>query len=128
MRRRAANDRPFFTPSTASMSWLSSSTSISSLSSNGTAPVCGFKLVLESNALVSLELQMLDHTMPLLLKCGWRLLHAPEGSGGSITSDGPFGSCGAITHCERVLMPRSRDDRNKYLLPDISSVGCRRGI
>jgi hypothetical protein len=50
----------------------------------------GFKLILESNALVSLELQMLDHTMPLLLKRGWHLLRAPDGSGGFITSDQPF--------------------------------------
>jgi Protein of unknown function (DUF4238) len=50
----------------------------------------GFKLVLKNNALVSLELQLLDHTMPLLLKRGWHLLRAPEGSGGFITSDRPF--------------------------------------
>lgn len=50
----------------------------------------GFKLVLKNNALVSLELELLDHTMPLLLKRGWHLLRAPEGSGGFITSDRPF--------------------------------------
>ncbi|OIQ66078.1 hypothetical protein GALL_523580 [mine drainage metagenome] len=50
----------------------------------------GFKLVLKNNALVSLELQLLDHIMPLLLKRGWHLLRAPEGSGGFITSDRPF--------------------------------------
>ena len=50
----------------------------------------GFKLVLTNNALVSLELELLDHTMPLLLKRGWHLLRAPEGSGGFITSDRPF--------------------------------------
>jgi Protein of unknown function (DUF4238) len=50
----------------------------------------GFKLVLKNNALVSLELQLLDHTTPLLLRRGWHLLRAPEGSGGFITSDRPF--------------------------------------
>jgi hypothetical protein len=49
-----------------------------------------FKLVLENNALVSLELQMLDHVMPLLFRRGWHLLRAPQGSGGFITSDRPF--------------------------------------
>jgi len=50
----------------------------------------GFKLVLKNNALVSLELQLLDHIMPLLLRRGWHLLRAPAGSGGFITSDCPF--------------------------------------
>lgn len=49
-----------------------------------------FKLVLENNALVSLELQLLDHIMPLLLRRGWHLLRASEGSGGFVTSDRPF--------------------------------------
>ena len=39
-----------------------------------------FKLVLDNNALVSIELQLLDHIMPLLLKRGWHLLRAPAGS------------------------------------------------
>jgi Protein of unknown function (DUF4238) len=50
----------------------------------------GFKLILKNNALISLELQLLDHTMPLLFRRGWHLLRAPEGSGGFITSDRPF--------------------------------------
>jgi Protein of unknown function (DUF4238) len=50
----------------------------------------GFKLVLQNNALVSLELQLLDHIMPLLFRRGWHLLRAPAGSGGFITSDRPF--------------------------------------
>lgn len=50
----------------------------------------GFKLVLDNNALVSTELQLLDHVMPLLFRQGWHLLRAPEGSGGFITSDRPF--------------------------------------
>lgn len=50
----------------------------------------GFKLVLKNNALVSLELELLDHIMPLLLKRGWHLLRAPTDSGGFITSDRPF--------------------------------------
>lgn len=50
----------------------------------------GFKLVLKNNALVSLELQLLDHIMPLLFRRGWHLLRAPAGSGGFITSDRPF--------------------------------------
>jgi hypothetical protein len=49
-----------------------------------------FKLVLGNNALISIELQLLDHVMPLLLRRGWHLLLAPEGSGGFITSDRPF--------------------------------------
>jgi hypothetical protein len=48
------------------------------------------RLVLKNNAFVSLELQLLDHTMPLLFRRGWHLLRAPEGSGGFITSDRPF--------------------------------------
>jgi hypothetical protein len=50
----------------------------------------GFKLVLNNNALISLELQLLDHTMPLLCRRGWHLLRAPERSGAFITSDRPF--------------------------------------
>src|SRR5258708_3238109 len=50
----------------------------------------GFRLVLKNTALVSLELQLLDHIMPLLFRRGWHLLRAPEGSGGFITSDRPF--------------------------------------
>lgn len=50
----------------------------------------GFKLVLKSNAHISLELQLLDHIMPLLFRRGWHLLRASEGSGGFITSDCPF--------------------------------------
>lgn len=49
-----------------------------------------FKIELDKNALVSLEFQLLDHTIPLLHKRGWHLLRAPEGSGGFITSDRPF--------------------------------------
>jgi hypothetical protein len=49
-----------------------------------------FRLVLTNNAFVSLEPQLLDHTMPLLFRRGWHLLRAPEGSGGFITSDRPF--------------------------------------
>jgi Protein of unknown function (DUF4238) len=49
-----------------------------------------FKIELDNNALISLEFQMLDHTIPLLHKRGWHLLRAPEGSGGFITSDRPF--------------------------------------
>jgi hypothetical protein len=50
----------------------------------------GFKLVLENDALVSLELQLLDHIMPLLFRRGWHLLRASAGSDGFITSDRPF--------------------------------------
>ena len=50
----------------------------------------GFRLILKNNALVSLELQFLDHIMPLLFRRGWHLLRAPGGSGGFITSDRPF--------------------------------------
>lgn len=50
----------------------------------------GFKLVLKNNAHISLELQLLDHIMPLLIRRGWHLLRAPEGSGGFISSDRPF--------------------------------------
>jgi uncharacterized protein DUF4238 len=50
----------------------------------------GFRLVLKNNALISLELQLLDHIMPLLFRRGWHLLRTPEGSGGFITSDRPF--------------------------------------
>jgi hypothetical protein len=49
-----------------------------------------FKIELGNNALISLEFQMLDHTIPLLHNRGWHLLRAPEGSGGFITSDRPF--------------------------------------
>ncbi|KQW21043.1 hypothetical protein ASC80_12920 [Afipia sp. Root123D2] len=49
-----------------------------------------FKIALDSNAVISVELQLLDHTIPLLHKRGWHLLRAPEGSGGFITSDRPF--------------------------------------
>jgi hypothetical protein len=49
-----------------------------------------FKLVLGNNALISIELQLLDHIIPLLLRRGWHLLRAQEGSGGFITSDRPF--------------------------------------
>ncbi|WP_162268306.1 DUF4238 domain-containing protein [Bradyrhizobium manausense] len=49
-----------------------------------------FKIELDNNALISLEFQLLDHTIPLLHKRGWHLLRAPEGSGGFITSDRPF--------------------------------------
>jgi hypothetical protein len=49
-----------------------------------------FRLVLENAALVSLELQLLDHIIPLLLRRGWHLLRAPEVSAGFITSDRPF--------------------------------------
>jgi hypothetical protein len=49
-----------------------------------------FKIALDNNALISLEFQLLDHTIPLLHKRGWHLLRAPEGSGGFITSDRPF--------------------------------------
>jgi len=50
----------------------------------------GFKIIIDNNALISIELQLLDHIMPLLHKRGWHLLRAPEGSGGFITSDRPF--------------------------------------
>lgn len=50
----------------------------------------GFKIVLDNNVLISIELQLLDHVMPLLHKRGWHLLCAPEDSGGFITSDRPF--------------------------------------
>lgn len=49
-----------------------------------------FKIVLQNEALISLELQMLDHIMPLLFRRGWHLLRAPDGSGGFVTSDRPF--------------------------------------
>jgi hypothetical protein len=49
-----------------------------------------FKLVLKNTALISLELELLDHIMPLLFRRGWHLLRAPEQSGGFITSDRPF--------------------------------------
>jgi hypothetical protein len=49
-----------------------------------------FKFVLKNNAHISLELQLLDHIMPLLFRRGWHLLRAPEGSGDVITSDRPF--------------------------------------
>jgi Protein of unknown function (DUF4238) len=72
----------------------------------------GFKLVLGNNALVSLELQLLDHTMPLLLKRGWHLLRAPEGSGGFITSDRPF-----------FLMWTDPDMRTGLLAPGLAFMG-----
>jgi Protein of unknown function (DUF4238) len=72
----------------------------------------GFKLVLGNNALVSLELQLLDHTMPLLLKRGWHLLRAPEGSGGFITSDRPF-----------FLMWTDPDMRTGPLAPGLALMG-----
>jgi hypothetical protein len=50
----------------------------------------GFKLVLSNNDLISHELQLLDHCLPLLFRRRWRLMRAPEGSGGFITSDRPF--------------------------------------
>jgi hypothetical protein len=50
----------------------------------------GFKVVLDNNALISIELQLLDYVMPLLHRRGWHLLRAPESSGGFITSDRPF--------------------------------------
>ena len=50
----------------------------------------GFKIMLDNNALTSLELQLLDHLMPLLHKRGWHLLRASQESGGFITSDRPF--------------------------------------
>ncbi len=50
----------------------------------------GLRLVLKNDALISLELQLLDHSMPLLFRRGWHLLRAPQGSGGFITSDRPF--------------------------------------
>ena len=49
-----------------------------------------FKLVLTNTALISLELQLLDHIIPLLFRRGWHLLRASEGSGGFVTSDRPF--------------------------------------
>lgn len=49
-----------------------------------------FQLLLDDCDLISIELQLLDHAMPLLLRRGWHLLRAPEGSGGFITSDRPF--------------------------------------
>ncbi|MGY3236702.1 hypothetical protein ACVMAJ_003592 [Bradyrhizobium sp. USDA 4448] len=50
----------------------------------------GFKLEIDQNALVSLEFELLDNSMPLLHRRGWHLLRAPEGSAGFITSDRPF--------------------------------------
>jgi hypothetical protein len=50
----------------------------------------GFRIVLDNNALISLELQLLDHIMPLLHKRGWQLLRAPQETGGFVTSDRPF--------------------------------------
>lgn len=49
-----------------------------------------FKLVLENNALISVEFELLDHIMPLLWRRGWHLLRAPVGLAGFITSDRPF--------------------------------------
>jgi hypothetical protein len=49
-----------------------------------------YKLKLDQNYQVSLELMLLDHILPLLFRRGWVLVRAPEGSGGFITSDSPF--------------------------------------
>ncbi len=49
-----------------------------------------FRIEMDNNAMVSNELQLLDHVLPLLFRRGWHLLRAPEGSRGFITSDRPF--------------------------------------
>lgn len=72
----------------------------------------GFKIVLDNNALISIELQLLDHVMPLLHKRGWHLLRAPEGSGGFITSDRPF-----------YLMWEDPAMRNGPLAPGLAMTG-----
>jgi hypothetical protein len=50
----------------------------------------GFKLVLDNNQLITHEFQLLDHCIPLLFRRRWRVMRAPEGSVGFITSDRPF--------------------------------------
>jgi hypothetical protein len=49
-----------------------------------------YKLTLDQNYQISLELMLLDHILPLLFRRGWVLVRAPEGSAGFITSDSPF--------------------------------------
>jgi hypothetical protein len=49
-----------------------------------------FKIEMDNTAMVSNELELLDHVLPLLFRRGWHLLRAPAHSGGFITSDRPF--------------------------------------
>jgi hypothetical protein len=49
-----------------------------------------YRLRLDQNYQISLELMLLDYILPLLFRRGWVLVRAPEGSGGFITSDSPF--------------------------------------